>query len=668
MITMSSFKYAGLIISIIISLISCTHNKNYPTAFQPELAKAEAMMYRYPDSALHILQGIQPDIPSENEQYATWALLMTQAQYKNQIEQSDSLINIAYSYFTKHDNAQRKALALYYKGILRHESHHAEDALSFYLEAATEIEKTNDYQLGFLINSEVGLMYLYRKLNDYAMEYFEKAHHNAELSDNQTYIAFSFIYIARAFSQKKQYNKAIEYYEKAIKIGQVNNYPTILASAMNETSFLFLKTGENKKALQYAKDCIKIKKTDQRIFSLGDTYRYLKMYDSAYFYLNQACLSPNIHTARSAYQALYYISQEEKDYKKAVEYSNKLWFYQDSIGKTDRNKALIEMQEKYDQQKIINENNLSQIKKDRIIRNVLIALIILSFIIAITNYLYQRKIVSQKQEISEKEEKIRYFTMKIHENETLINRNKMRIEELTIQMEGSLEIKEQWKEQNKIRQEIQQQNETLKLENNNLQNHISNYAQSLKEKSKELEAMEHLSKENQYLHKREAFLCNQLIKQTELFNKLKTTKYIDNKLWQEIKEKIDLLFDNYTKRLCHQIPSLTDGDIQICCLIKLRFSNGDIANMLAISPTSVSKRKLRLKERIVQEIGSLGENQSLDLWLMETLSKILCKWKQDSAVSLFLYLDSVFKNKHKLIHNQAPVMNRLCPFLLNLHK
>ena len=52
----------------------------------------------------------------------------------------------------------------------------------------------------------------------------------------------------------------------------------------------------------------------------------------------------------------------------------------------------------------------------------------------------------------------------------------------------------------------------------------------------------------------------------------------------------------------------------------------------------------------------------------QTLSKILCKWKQDSVVSFFLYLDSVFKNKHKLIHNQSPVMNRLCPFLLNLHK
>ena len=42
-------------------------------------------------------------------------------------------------------------------------------------------------------------------------------------------------------------------------------------------------------------------------------------------------------------------------------------------------------------------------------------------------------------------------------------------------------------------------------------------------------------------------------------------------------------------------------------------------------------------------------------YLFLVLSKILCKWKQDSVVSLFLYLDSVFKYKHKLVHNQSPV-------------
>ena len=33
-----------------------------------------------------------------------------------------------------------------------------------------------------------------------------------------------------------------------------------------------------------------------------------------------------------------------------------------------------------------------------------------------------------------------------------------------------------------------------------------------------------------------------------------------------------------------------------------------------------------------------------------------------------LYLDSVFKYKNKLVHNQAPIMNWLCPFFLNFHK
>lgn len=604
-------------ISIIISLISCTSNETHMATFQPELAKAEAIMYEHPDSALHILQGIQPGSSSDNEQYATWALLMTQAQYKNRIKQSDSLINISYNYFINKDNAQRKALALFYKGALCNEDHKAEEALQYYLEAATEVEKTEDYQLAYLINSEVGLIYLYRKLSDYAMRYFEKAHHYAELSKNYDYIANSFIYIARVYSIKKQTLKAIEYYNRTIAIGKENNTSAQLAEAMNEISLLFINCGNNKKALYYAQEALRLEQTDQNIFALGDTYRYLHQYDSAYYYLNLASNSTNIRTARSAYQALYYISQEIKDYEKAVEYSEKLWLCQDSIKKTERNESLIEMQEKYDQQKIINENNISQLKKDRIIRNALIALINLFFITAITIYLYQRKIVYQKQAILEKEEKIRCFSMKIHENETLISLNQMRIEELTIQMEKNKEIKEQWKEQNKIRQEIQQQNEILKQENNELQNHISGYAQSLKEKSKELETMKHLSEENQYLHKRETFLCNQLINQTELFKKLKTTKYIDDKQWKEIKEKIDLFFDNYTQRLYRQIPSLTDGDIQICCLIKLRFSNGDIANMLAISPTSVSKRKLRLKERILQEVGSLGEHQTLDLWLME---------------------------------------------------
>ena len=78
-----------------------------------------------------------------------------------------------------------------------------------------------------------------------------------------------------------------------------------------------------------------------------------------------------------------------------------------------------------------------------------------------------------------------------------------------------------------------------------------------------------------------------------------------------------MLFDNYTIRLSQVIASMTESDLQVCCLIKLRFSNLDIADILNISPTSVSKRKFRLKERIIQKLGSLGESHTLDLWLLE---------------------------------------------------
>ena len=53
---------------------------------------------------------------------------------------------------------------------------------------------------------------------------------------------------------------------------------------------------------------------------------------------------------------------------------------------------------------------------------------------------------------------------------------------------------------------------------------------------------------------------------------------------------------------------------------------------------------------LAEENHNIGSNP-----FYETLSKILCKWEQDSVISFFLYLDSVFKDKYKLVHNQSPV-------------
>ncbi len=52
-----------------------------------------------------------------------------------------------------------------------------------------------------------------------------------------------------------------------------------------------------------------------------------------------------------------------------------------------------------------------------------------------------------------------------------------------------------------------------------------------------------------------------------------------------------------------QFPTLSDNDLQVCCLIKLHLSVTNMADILNISPTSVSKRKQRLKRTNYKGIG-----------------------------------------------------------------
>ena len=58
------------------------------------------------------------------------------------------------------------------------------------------------------------------------------------------------------------------------------------------------------------------------------------------------------------------------------------------------------------------------------------------------------------------------------------------------------------------------------------------------------------------------------------------------------------------------------------------------------------------------------------LWMTIVLSDIFrqcpkyCVNEKTGFRCNFLYLDSVFKYKNKFVHNQAPIMNRLCPYLM----
>lgn len=586
-------------------LSSCNLNRKSSDALPIELIQAENIMYENPDSALQILQGMV--IPLDKEAHATWALLLTQAKYRCLIEQSDSLANIAYDYFIKSNNSKRKSLVLYLKGGIFYERNQYDNALRFYIEADKENEMLPNDTLGYLINSHICMIYAYQELYEYALEYGWKANKYAMNSKHINYLVMSYIRIARA-NGYIDLNEAIKYYEKAISIADEYKIMNLKASASIEVAGIYKHDNIKNypKALLYVKEAMRIrtKNTDQTYMVLGDLYRKMNELDSAYYYLGKAANSSNIHTSRSAYQSLYYMSKNMGRYKQAVDYSSKMWKMQDSIAKIASNKALIEMQEKYNQQKIINEKNQAE-------RKGMIVLCVSIILIAVIILCYQWKLIRQKKELEAKREELNRLISRLNENKQTIAKNIARIEELE-------KTKEDSDEQQKSIEEMQCQNDSLGNENRNLQNKIEEYAATMAAKSKELEELHALSEMNLYLHKRELFLCAELLKKDEFINKLKKhPKALDAVQWEETIGRTNTIYDNYTIRLRNQIPELTENDIRICCLIKLSFSNVEIASILGISSASVSRQKLRLKDRITQKVGPLEKNLTLDLWLKE---------------------------------------------------
>lgn len=71
--------------------------------------------------------------------------------------------------------------------------------------------------------------------------------------------------------------------------------------------------------------------------------------------------------------------------------------------------------------------------------------------------------------------------------------------------------------------------------------------------------------------------------------------------------------DSLLARLTRRFTQLTAADVQLCLLMRLRFTNAQIATLIAVSPASVSQQKFRLKKRLMQTDETLFEGgETLD--------------------------------------------------------
>lgn len=598
--------------------IQCSGNGKEKTPL-PELVHAESVMFDHPDSALHILEDMpMPSARWDKENHALWCLLVTQAQYKQVMKiPSDSLVRIAYDYYKPTNNARRKAMSALYMGNINYELGNIEDAMQYYLEGKTEVEKTDDYKTGYLIMSSLGNLYLFRRLVDYALDACTAAYDYAVKDSNKRYQMTALRFLARCYCLTNEFPKAIDTYNKcssiSLELGQKDGY---YYETQNEIALVYSNSGNLEKSLVLSKS---LPVDYQSTVLIGKNYYYLNEHDSAYIYLQKSLKTNSVYTKALIYELLYKISDSPKYRKYLKTYCDSLLFYTDSVMSLDKGKEIIAYKEKYDHQKLITEQQRLKLEKADAQRMMFIITICLIVVIAIVAYLYQKRLVRKETTIRKQSEQLQDYMLQLHEYETQLMQNNRYMEELKEQLSGQEMNSEELHEYREQIDSLQVENSRLSEKINSLQHHINDYSSKLDKARREADKFRNLSEENLYLKQRERVLTDYVVDNDRLVKELREKcRVLEAGEWETLEQMCESTYSNFVSRLQGVCPTLTKQELHLCMLIKLRFSNAQMSEIFGVNTTSVSQKKFRLKKHLSDTLqDGLPDEMTLDRWLAE---------------------------------------------------
>ena len=597
--------------------IQCSGNGKEKTPL-PELIHAESVMFDHPDSALHILEDMpMPSARWDKENHALWCLLTSQAQVKLIMKiSSDSLVRIAYDYYKPTNNARRKAMSALYMGGVNYNLGYIEESIRFYLEAKTEMEKTSDYQLGYLIMSGLSNIYLYRDFTTYALEACTQAYDYAVKDSNKRYQMSSLLFFARCYCLLDKLDIAEQKYKQcsaiALELGKKNFYDI----AMQDLAALY------KNSHRYTESLLILKSlpfNPQVSLLFGQNYLLLNQLDSANYYLKKSLYTDNIYTKRAAYIGLYKLAEYPMYQKNMKTYCDSLLFYTDSVMSLDKGKEIIAYKEKYDHQKLITEQQRLKLEKADAQRMMFIITICLIVAIAVVAYLYQKRLVRKETTIRKQSEQLQDYMLQLHEYETRLMQNNRYMNELQEQIsrqEVNAEEIESYREQI---DSLQVENSRLSEKINSLQHHINDYSSKLDKARREADKFRNLSEENLYLKQRERVLTDYVVDNDRLVKELREKcRVLETSEWETLEQMCESTYSNFVSRLQGVCPTLTKQELHLCMLIKLRFSNAQMSEIFGVNTTSVSQKKFRLKKHLSDTLqDGLPDEMTLDRWVAE---------------------------------------------------
>lgn len=203
-----------------------------------------------------------------------------------------------------------------------------------------------------------------------------------------------------------------------------------------------------------------------------------------------------------------------------------------------------------------------------------------------------------------KERKHRRYLLDLSENEQRLRNNERERKELEECLKEMSLTDEEREEVHASLMNLMEHGNRLDRENESLRARLKEYED--RPVPRELAMLKQEGERVRVLDGQVQALASAMIDADEVVKQLRAQpKFLDDNQWSYLQKLTDRVYKGASKRLLQRFPQLTPADSQLCMLIRLRFSNAQIATLIAVSPASVSQQKFRLKKRMMQSDGGL---------------------------------------------------------------
>ncbi|MCL2073051.1 MAG: tetratricopeptide repeat protein [Marinilabiliaceae bacterium] len=416
-----------ILISTVLTYFSSCERKNNDII----IFEAGMLLEEFPDSVLSILDELDERKLSDYQK-AKVSLLKFEAKDKLDIDISEfSQIFDDIIILDKKGSIEEQSKGYQFAGRLYREKGEYDNALDYAIKSKNLSEKSDDNTLKGMIIADIAWLYYLGNNIDTAIVNYQKAYSYLSISStNQYRLSALKKMIGNCYLVLENKDSALYFYYESLRIAEEIEAHEMVTDIQINLGVFYIYYGDYYESLQMFEKALSKSKSDkdslyiylnmaEAFFSINDLNSATYYIDKTFVFLENKQNKYNPNTYLAAYQILALIEEEKGNLKDALKIKDRRIELTDSIYSELSQLNLLEIQEKYNYEKIENLSNKNKLDKRNRFLWALIIIFVIMTLFTVIYFLYRKRTITEKrlkvtQQNLEKHEKLKEKREKIN--------------------------------------------------------------------------------------------------------------------------------------------------------------------------------------------------------------------------------------------------------------